>query len=443
MSRSHYGSLVDKVREELVHRFLQSKQLPGSEEILTVLASEGKGKGEIPAAFYQFDQFPELLLSRMMVDHLNVADPFFKCHEGGAGAITQIQGRQLINFSNYNYLGLNGHPRVNQAALEAMQRYGTSASASRLVGGERPVHRQLEEALAEFYGVDDCVAMVSGHATNVNTIGHLFGPKDLIIHDHLIHNSILEGIKLSGAARRRFAHNDLVALDHMLGEIRGQFERVLVVAEGLYSMDGDVADLPGLIAIKKQHKCFLMVDEAHSLGVLGKNGGGIRDHFNMAGPEVDIWMGTLSKSLAGCGGFIAGSRSMIRLLKYSASGFVFSVGMAPPLAAASLEALRILQEEPQRVQRLHTLSNLFLKRAREKGIDTGLSQGFSIIPTLVGNSLKAVRLSNQLFERGIHVHAIAYPVVEEQAARLRFFVSSQHEESQIEAAVTTLAEVLA
>jgi 8-amino-7-oxononanoate synthase len=359
-----------------------------------------------------------------------------------AGATTRIAGREYINFSNYNYLGLAGHPAVGQAAKEAIDRYGTSASASRLVAGERPVQRELEEALAALYETEDCVVFVSGHATNVSTIGCLFGPKDLVIHDSLIHNSVLEGIRLSGAARRSFAHNDPAAIDRILAEIRGRFERALIVVEGLYSMDGDIPDLPALIDIKRRRQAFLMVDEAHALGVLGKTGRGAREHFGVAGKDVDIWMGTLSKTLAGCGGFIAGERALVEHLKYAAPGFVYSVGMSPPLAAASLEALRLMLREPERVERLRDRARRFLHRMRSAGIDTGYAQGHAVVPVITGSSLQAARLSNRLFEASINVQPIIYPAVEEKSARLRFFLSATHTDEEIEYVFKTLKRLI-
>ena len=444
MSKDTFG-LVDKARDELVKRFLRRKSTDQDVVASPAAAQAGSKWSNISEAFYRFDRFPgyeKLLIPQAAASRLGLANPFFKAHEGVAGATTQIDGRVLINFSSYNYLGLAGHPRVNKAARDAIERYGTSASASRLVAGERHIQRELEESLAALYEVADCIVFVSGHATNVTTIGYLFGPKDLVIHDSLIHNSMLEGIKLSGAARRSFPHNDPAALDAILNEIRGQFERVLIVIEGLYSMDGDIPDLPRFIGIKNRHKAFLMVDEAHSLGVLGETGKGIREHFGVAGKAVDIWMGTLSKTLAGCGGFIAGERALVEHLKYAAPGFVYSVGISPSLAAASLEALRILCEEPERVGRLRERSKHFLDLARESGIDTGLSQGYAVTPAIIGSSLKAVKISNHLFDRGINVQPIIYPAVEERAARLRFFVSCLHTEAQVHAAVEVLAGLL-
>ena len=395
--------------------------------------------------FTRFDRFPgyeKMLVPKAAAERFGLVNPFFVSHEGLAGATTQIDGREFINFSSYNYLGLNGDRRVNQAAKDAIDRYGTTVSASRLVAGERPIQRDLERALAQVYGVEDCVAFVSGHATNVSTIGYLFGPKDLVLHDALAHNSIIEGIKLSGATRRSFAHNDTVQLDQILADIRGQFERVLIVIEGHYSMDGDIPDLPAFIDVKRRHQAFLMVDEAHSLGVLGATGLGLHEHYGVPGTDVDIWMGTLSKTMSGCGGYIAGERALVEHLKYAAPGFVYSVGLAPALAAAALQCLEILRQEPQRVQQLRQITQYFLTEAKKAGLDVGLSQGFSIVPVIVGSSLTAAKLSNALFKTGIYVQPIIHPAVEEKAARLRFFLSNQHTPAHIDTTIAAICRSL-
>jgi 8-amino-7-oxononanoate synthase len=436
------STLGRKAKQQLIERFLGKKLATGA--AVPGEASRVLMRTAVPESFTRFDRHPlyeKMLVPKAAADRLGLRNPFFIAHDGVAGAVTRIDGREYVNFSSYNYLGLAGHPAVNKAAKDAIDRYGTSASASRLVAGERPIQRELEETLAELYEVEDCVVFVSGHATNVSTIASLFGPKDLIIHDSLIHNSVLEGIRLAGSTRRSFPHNDTQALDAILAEIRGQFERALIVVEGHYSMDGDIPDLPALIDIKRRYGCFLMVDEAHSLGVIGATGKGIREHYGVAGKAVDIWMGTLSKTLAGCGGYIAGERALVELLKYNAPGFVYSVGIAPPLAAASLAALKIMQKEPERIARLHENAQRFLTLARAAGFDTGSSQGFAIVPIITGSSLKATRLSNQLFERGINVQPIVYPAVEEKAARLRFFVSSQHTRERFEHIIAIIREI--
>ena len=432
-----------KARSQLINRILGKKS--HTDDASATVTVRSKPRSSIPEAWTRFDQYPgyeKMLVSRAAADRLGLRNPFFISHDGAVGARTRIEGREYLNFSSYNYLGLNGHAIVNQAAKEAIDHYGSSASASRLVAGERPVQRELEQALAGLYEVEDCIVFVSGHATNISTIGTLFGPKDLVVHDSLIHNSVLEGIKLSGAARRSFPHNDSTALDAMLAEVRSRFERVLIIVEGHYSMDGDIPDLSALIDIKRRHGCFLMVDEAHSLGVLGKTGKGLHEHFNIAGKAVDIWRGTLSKTLAGCGGYIAGERALVEHLKYAAPGFVYSVGIAPPLAAAALAALKLMLKEPERVSRLQENGQLFLEMAKKNGFNTGSSQGFAIIPAIAGSSFKATKLSNKLFEHGINVQPIIYPAVEERAARLRFFLSAMHSGQDIRRVCATMKTLL-
>lgn len=438
MSKQNFG-LVGNAKEQLVKRFLARRD--AQPEAGSGMLRSAPNFSQIPEKFCRFDKFPgyeKVAIPQAAARKLGIENPYFKTHDGVADATTMIGGKSYINFSSYNYLGLSGDARVNQAAKDAIDRYGTSASASRLVAGERPIQRELEETIADLYEVDDCIVFVSGHATNVTTIATLFGPKDLIIHDSLIHNSVFEGIKLSGATRRVFNHNDPESLENILGEIRGNFERTLIVIEGLYSMDGDIPDLPRFIDIKQRYKAFLMVDEAHSLGVLGETGRGIREHYDLPGSAVDIWMGTLSKAFAGCGGYIAGEKALVEHLKYAAPGFVYSVGIAPAMAAASLAAIRIMLEEPQRVAGLRERASYFLELAGKKGIDTGLSQGCAIIPAIIGSSLKATKLSQCLFEKGINAQPIIHPAVEERAARLRFFVSYTHNQTQIETTIESI-----
>jgi 8-amino-7-oxononanoate synthase len=444
--RKALHGLTTSLKERLIQESLQ-RRIRRSELERTAPTQESSGRlahtDSIPDSWCRFDLHPNYQQLRILsegAEKLGVSNPYFRVHDGLAGATTVIGGESFTNYSSYNYLGLVGHPSVNAAAKEAIDRYGTSASASRLVSGERAIHRELEQALAATHGVDDCVVFVSGHATNVSTIGHLFGPKDLIVHDALIHNSARLGIQLSGAHRMPFAHNDCEALDRLLTQRRMQYERVLILVEGLYSMDGDMPDLPHFVEIKRRHRAFLMVDEAHSLGVVGRNGRGIQEHFGLCGSDVDIWMGTLSKALASCGGYIAGERALVEHLKCAAPGFVYSVGMPPPAAAAALAALRLLHAEPQRSQALQMRGRQFLEMARSLGLDTGLSVGLSVIPAITYSSLKAVRLSEALFRRKINVQPIVHPAVQERAARLRFFISSEHTEAQIHATVEAVSE---
>ncbi len=431
---------------KLLKRILEAKKCPkqdvvNEKHMQTLLHTSTAKEYEQYTDFSQFNHYKEIITLKNAAKNFHVENPFFKVHQGNCGAQSYISHENYINFSHYNYLGLSGHPQVNAAATNAIEKYGTSAGASRLVAGERPIHQELEQALAKIYNAEACAVFVSGHATNVTAIRTLFTPQDLIVHDNHCHNSIQEGIQLSGAARRSFPHNDLQALDTLLSEIRNKYQRVLIVAEGLYSMDGDILNLSKLITIKKRHGAFLMVDEAHALGVLGKRGYGIAEHCNVDPQDVDIWMGTLSKTLATCGGYIAGSQVLIDILKHYAPGFVYSVGISPPLAAASLAALHIMQAEPQRVRLLQENSTYFLKLAQEYGFDTGLSQGFAITVLICGSSRKTVNISNALFKQNINVQPIIYPAVEEKASRLRFFISALTTQEDMEITLKTLHNI--
>ena len=388
----------------------------------------------------QLEAYREIRLIEEAAEYLGIGDPFFRVHEGIAGAETLIGNRSYLNFASYNYVGLNGDPRIADAAKAAIDRYGTSVSASRPVSGERPIHRELERELALVHGAEDSIALVSGHATNVTVIGHLLGRNDVIVHDALIHNSIVQGAMLSGARRVSFRHLDPEAADKALAEARPRHGRALLVIEGHYSMDGDVPDLAAFVAVARRHRAWLMVDEAHALGVLGPRGFGSAGRAGIDPGEVDIWMGTLSKSLVSCGGYIAGRQDLIDYLKRMAPGFVFSVGIAPPSAAAALSALEILEQEPDRVRRLNERAGLFLELARAAGLDTGGSVGAAIVPIITGSSIRAARLSQAMFQRGVNVQPILYPAVPEGSARLRFFLTAEHTEEQVRRAVAILCE---
>jgi 8-amino-7-oxononanoate synthase len=379
---------------------------------------------------------------RLLADTLGLEDPFFHPHDARLGATTESGGRTLINFGGYDYCGLNQTPEVAAAATAAIAQYGTSVSASRVVAGERPIHRELEKELAEFYGTEDAIVFVSGHATNVSTLATLVGDGDVIFHDELMHNSAIVGAKLSGAEVKVFPHNNFDALQRQLMEFRGQYRNAIIVVEGLYSMDGDIPDLPRLVELKNRFGAWLMVDEAHSLGVLGETGRGVAEHYGVAQDEVDIWMGTLSKTLASCGGYICGSKELIMILKFKAPGFVYSVGMPASAAAAALAALKVLKAEPQRVSRLKANGHLFLEEARKSGLDTGHSIGYCVVPLIIGDGIKAVKMTERLGARGVNALPIVYPAVPMKAARLRYFITSEHTSEQIVEAVRITKEEL-
>lgn len=389
---------------------------PKAEETASALAVAPK--------FADLPGFKEIRLQKAVADLLQINNPFFRAHDARAGATTQIDGETYVNFASYDYLGLNGHPKVQQAAKAAVDRYGISASASRVVAGERLIHAELEQLIANMHGVDNSVAFVSGHATNVTCIGQIMQADDLIIHDAYIHNSIVTGAKLSGAMRQSFPHNNLEALEDILKLRAHKHQRTLIVVEGVYSMDGDFPDLPRLISIKKKYGAWLMVDEAHSIGIMGETGRGIGEHFQIYPKDVDIWMGTFSKTLAGCGGYIAGCNDLVDYLKLTASGFVYSVGIAPPIAAAVCEAIRLMKEEPSRVQAAQSNGKYFLEKAKEAGLNIGESKGYAVVPIMVGDSLKAVVLSARLLDRGLNV----LPIIYQRCQRNQLdFASSSHQ----------------
>jgi 8-amino-7-oxononanoate synthase len=424
-----------------------------TEAIIDHMPSESREKvqgsrtaGEIPTTAWRIEEFPEVRALEQnfaIVRDAGLENPYFSVHEGLTNDRTTIAGRELISWASYNYLGMSGDPAVTAAAKAAIDRFGTSVSASRLVSGEKTIHGDLERAIADLVGTEDAITFVGGHATNETVIGHVVGPGDLVLHDAFAHNSLLQGAILSGARRRPFPHDDVAAAEAILAQVRSQYRRVLVVIEGIYSMDGDAADLPRFVSLAKRHKALLMVDEAHSIGVMGPTGRGIGEHFGVAANDVDLWMGTLSKAFGSCGGYIAGSATLVRWLKYTVPGFVYSVGLPPAAAGAALGAIEMLRREPKRVATLRENAQLFLQLAKEAGLDTGLSRNTAIVPIILGNSMNALRLSRALFARGINVQPILYPAVEEKAARLRFFITARHTPDQIRRTIAALQEELA
>ena len=431
------GQVKQKLIEKSIQRKLKQNALPQSPGI-NVFSRNGAVDFEEFTRFEQHPAHKQIEYLRQGSAQLELEDPFFRSHQGVAGATTQIAGKNYINFASYNYLDYSGDSRVNQAVIEATQHYGSSVSASRMVSGERPIHQELEEAIANLYQVDSALAFVSGHATNVTVIGFLMQPGDLILHDELIHNSAMLGAQLSGAKRIAYRHNDTEHLANLLEQHRHQFKRVLILTEGLFSMDGDYPDLPRMVSLKQQHYAWLMVDEAHSLGVLGATGKGLAEHFQLSAKSVDIWMGTLSKTLSGCGGYIAGNQALIDILRYLCPGFLYSVGMPAGIAAAAITSLKLMQQEPWRTKQLAENAYLFKQKLHEVGFDTGKSQGKGLVPLITGSSVAATRLSSELFNAEINVQPVLYPAVPEKMARLRFFISAAHTKDQLQYTVDTL-----
>lgn len=391
----------------------------------------------------RFEDDPEFLHFKARYDSLMAQgddNPYFVCHDSPLTDTSVIKGQKVLDFGSYNYAGMSGRKEVSDAAKAAIDRYGTSASGSRLLAGEKPVHEELERAIAEWKHTEDAVVLVGGHSTNVTLVGNFCGKNDLIIYDALAHNSIEQGCRLSQAMSRPFPHNDIQTLEQILKAQRQYFEKVLIVIEGVYSMDGDISDVPAFVELKKKYGCFLMVDEAHSACVLGPTGGGVDEYFGLAPDDIDIKYGTLSKGLGTCGGYIAGKKVMIDYFRYNLPGFVFSVGMSPALAAGSLEAIRLLRNEPEIMERLHANIDCFAAEARKRRLDIGLAGKTAILPVLIGRDEDAFALSNEMTRRGVFVPPAVYPAVPKNKARLRFDVISEHKPEQIAFALDTLLQ---
>lgn len=368
--------------------------------------------------------------------------PYFVPHDSVIRDTSVINGREAINLGSYNYLGMSGHPETVKAACEAAQKYGTSASGSRVLAGEKTIYKQLEAEIALWKHTEDAIVLTGGHATNVNIVGNFCSKGDLILYDALSHNSVLQGCKLSSAESKAFPHNDISALENILKSIDGMYKKVLIVVEGVYSMDGDIAPIPEFVRLKRKYGAFLMVDEAHSSGVIGTSGGGVDEYFNLAHNDVDIKMGTLSKAIGACGGYIAADKSIIEYLKYSLPGFVFSAGISPPLAAAAKKAIELIQTDNSNVQKLHENIAYFISGAKARGLDTCLAKESAIVPVMIGSEEKAFKISSDMLECGVFVPPAVYPAVPKKQARLRFSISSAHEKEQLEKALNLLEEVL-
>lgn len=351
------------------------------------------------------------------------------------------RGASLVSFASYDYLGLASDPRVIDAACEAVKTFGAGVSASRVVGGERSIHRQFEQAMAAFVGHEDVLSTISGYGLNVSLIGHLLGSSDLLLVDELSHNSIMTGAELSRATMMSFKHNDLDHLEYLLGRFRSQHKRVLIVVEGLYSMEGDMPDLQRLIEIKKRFSAWLMIDEAHSIGVLGKHGRGLTEHAGVDPKEVEFIIGTLSKAFVSCGGFVCTNKEVIQWLRFTLPGFVYSVGAPPSVIASSMAVLDILNNEPSRVARLQMNSRHIASGAMARGLRIGTAAGVGIVPIMFSSKATAIKASMALLEQGIYIPPIVQQAVSHDNPRLRMFVSAAHDFGTIDDVLDKIAAV--
>lgn len=435
---------IDKLREAL----LSKKQSAAADA--TAPAERGnaptRALKDIPAACYQFKDFPEYKEYTTMqwyCEKQSYPQSLFQSHAGASDANVTINGREFVNFSTYNYLALGSDQRVKDAAIEAVRTFGAGTGSGRSITGEIDLHSEFEREISDVLGTEDAVLSVGGYSTNAFTIGYLCRNQDLILYDELIHNSALVGCSMTGARRISFPHDDYDALTKLLDQHRGNFERVLILAEGVYSMDGDIPDVPKLIEIKEKYKALLMVDEAHSMGVIGPNGLGVCDHFGVDGSQIDILYGSLSKAFGTCGGYVAGPEPLIAILKYYAPGvLLYGASPTPANAASALESLRIMREQPERAQRLQANAAYFIQRAQAAGLDTYHSKGSGVVPIMMRDSELALWLSMKLWEHGICSYPMMHPIVPRDKTRLRFFINVNHTHEQIDRTIDVIGEQL-
>ena len=353
------------------------------------------------------------------------------------GARVLVHGREMTMFASYSYLGLIGHPHINSAARAAVDRYGTGTHGVRTLAGTLGIHRELEETIAAFKGAEAAVTFSSGYATNLSVIATLVGRGDYVISDKLNHASIVDGCLMSGAKFLRFKHNDMQALEDRLIQAADGDAR-LVVADSVFSMDGDVIDFPKVVSLCKQYKAWLMIDEAHSVGVLGKTGRGIEEHFGMPG-TIDIKMGTLSKTIPSVGGYVAGNANVIDYLRHSSRAYIFSAALPPAQAAAAKAAFEVILNEPWRIEKINANSRQFIDGLKQRGFDT-LQTSTAIVPVVCGEDEIAYQMTHYAQHHDIFVLPVVSPAVPPALARLRATVTAAHKPEEIEHAMDIIAE---
>lgn len=359
--------------------------------------------------------------------------------EGRSGPWAKAEGREFLVLSSYDYLGLIGDPRIDEAAIDAIRKYGTGTGGVRLLTGTVDIHHQMERDVAAFKGTAQAITFSSGYLANLAVIASLLTPRDRVILDGFSHRSLVDACRLAGVPLQRFRHNDMDSLRHEL-QSGGKANRTLIVADGVFSMDGDICRLPDLIGIKREFGCFLMIDESHASGVLGANGRGTDEHFGVAAGEVDIWSGSLAKAIPSNGGFVAVSQELAIYLQHSAAPFIFSAALAPSSVAAVSAALAILREEPERVARTQQNADFLREGLKELGYDVGQSET-AIVPVILHDETTAALMAGRLRDLGIFVTPILFPAVPLGSARLRLCVTAAHSLSDLEFALDAFRRI--
>src|SRR5579884_729460 len=359
--------------------------------------------------------------------------------EGPSAAESHFDGKDVVNLASNNYLGLTTHPKLIEATIEATRRYGAGSGAVRTISGTMDLHMELERRIARFKNVEACVVFQSGFAANAGTVSAVLTPEDHIISDELNHASIIDGCRLSKAKIHVFQHRDVDGASRILDELADKPGRKLLITDGVFSMDGDIAPLPGLVETAERRGAIMMIDDAHSSGVLGRNGRGTVDHFNLHG-RVDVQVGTLSKAVGVLGGYVCGSRDLIDFLHHRGRPFLFSTSHPPAVVGACLAAFDLLESEPERIDALWSNTRYFKEQLRGAGFDTGASQT-PITPIMVGDAGAAHEFSRRLFDNGLWATGIGYPTVPEGKARVRTIVTAAHTREMLDRALNILSHV--
>jgi 8-amino-7-oxononanoate synthase len=353
------------------------------------------------------------------------------------GSRVLVRGREMKMFASYSYLGLIGHPRINQAAKDAIDKYGTGTHGVRTLAGTLVLHEELEQRIADFKKAENAVTYTSGYVTNLTVISTMMGRHDYVFSDKLNHASIVDGCQMSGAKFVRFKHNDLDDLQRRLEEAPASAAK-LVIADSVFSMDGDIIDLPRMVELCRKHHAWLMIDEAHSLGVLGATGRGIEEHFGL-GDVIDLKMGTLSKTIPSVGGYVAGRKDLITYLRHASRAYIFSAALPPAQAAAANEAFKVILDEPKRIEKLRANATQFITGLKSRGFDTLLTET-AIVPVLCRKDELAFAMTQEVQKKDIFVLPVVSPAVGEGLARLRATVTAAHEAPDIEHAMNIIQE---
>lgn len=364
--------------------------------------------------------------------------PYFRVLESAQDPEVVYKGKKLLMFGSNSYLGLTNHPRIKEAAIKAIQKYGTGCAGSRFLNGTIDLHIELEKRLAEFVHMEDALVFSTGFLTNLGVISSITGRHDYLIIDDSDHASIIEGTRLSFSKVLKYKHNNVESLKNILEDLPQEAIK-LIITDGVFSMEGDIAPLPEIVELKKKYNAAILVDDAHGLGVLGENGAGTVNHFGLDG-EVDLIMGTFSKSLATVGGFIAASKEVINYLKHNARSLIFSASLPPASTAAVIEALNVIRDEPERIQKLWDNTNYAKKALIEAGFDTGNSQT-PIIPIYIRNDHLTFKYTTLLAEEGVFVNPVISPAVKPTDSLIRFSIMATHEKHHIDRAIEILVKV--